>query len=93
MRPGGPGWRAVATRLGFPGDPIPGGALSWVNWVAGWLAIYAALFGVGQLLVGTALKGLALLLAAAALFGVIGRNLRRDEGFRASGVDTPGSTV
>jgi Na+/proline symporter len=93
VRPGGPGWRAVATRLGFLGDPIPGGALSWVNWVAGWLAIYAALFGVGQLLVGSALAGVALLAAAAALFALIARNLGRDANFRAGGVDTPASTT
>ena len=68
VRPGGPGWRHVAQRLGFGADPIPGGALSWVNWVAGWLAIYAALFGVGQLLVGTAITGLILLVVAAGLF-------------------------
>ena len=35
VRPGGPGWRQVRDRLGFGDDPIPGGALSWVNWVAG----------------------------------------------------------
>jgi hypothetical protein len=93
VRPGGPGWRAVATRLGFAGDPIPGGALSWVNWVAGWLAIYAALFGVGQLLVGTALAGIVLLAVAAALFALIARNLRHDASFRAGGVDTPASTA
>ena len=40
VRPGGPGWRAVARRLGFGDDPIPGGALSWVNWVAGVVAVY-----------------------------------------------------
>ncbi|MGH7525843.1 MAG: sodium:solute symporter family protein, partial [Gemmatimonadales bacterium] len=34
VRPGGAGWRRVAERLGFGNDPIPGGALSWVNWVA-----------------------------------------------------------
>jgi Na+/proline symporter len=93
VRPGGPGWRAVATRLGFPDDAIPGGALSWVNWVAGWLAIYAALFGVGQLLVGSPLAGVALLAAAAALFALIARNLGRDADFRAGGVDTPASTT
>jgi Na+/proline symporter len=93
VRPGGPGWRAVATRLGFPDDAIPGGALSWVNWVAGWLAIYAALFGVGQLLVGSPLAGVALLAAAAALFALIARNLGRDASFRAGGVDTPASTT
>jgi Na+/proline symporter len=93
VRPGGPGWRRVAQRLGYGAESIPGGALSWVNWVAGWLAIYAALFGVGQLLVGTRLIGIALLGAAGVLFAVIARNLRRDESFRAGGVDTPGSIV
>jgi hypothetical protein len=77
----------------FGADSIPGGALSWVNWVAGWLAIYAALFGVGQLLVGTALTGLVLLVVAAILFGVIARNLSNDASFRAGGVDTPASNV
>ena len=93
VRPGGPGWRQVAARLGYANDPIPGGALSWVNWVAGWLAIYAALFGVGQLLVGTAITGVALLLAAAGLFALIARNLSNDATFRTGGVDTPGATV
>lgn len=93
VRPGGPGWRAVAARLGFAGDPIPGGAVSWVNWVAGWLAIYGTLFGVGQLLVGTTITGVLLLLAAAGLFALIARNLQQDASFRAGGVDTPASTV
>src|SRR5207302_1214176 len=61
VRPGGPGWRRVATRLGFGADTIPGGALSWMNWVAGWVAVYAALFGIGQLLVGTFRTGIAFL--------------------------------
>ena len=93
VRPGGPGWRRVAERLGYGAEPIPGGALSWVNWVAGWLAIYATLFGVGQLLVGTALIGVALLAAAGGLFALIARNLKRDASFQARGVDTPGATA
>ena len=47
VRPGGPGWRRVARRLGFGDDRIPGGALSWVNWVAGLAAVYCAVFAVG----------------------------------------------
>ena len=47
VRPGGPGWRQVAHRLGFGDDRIPGGALSWVNWVAGLAAVYCAVFAVG----------------------------------------------
>jgi SSS family solute:Na+ symporter len=93
VRPGGPGWRRVATRLGYPNDPIPGGALSWVNWVAGWLAIYAALFGVGQFFVGTAAVGVGLLAAAAALFALIARNLNRDPSFRSSAVDSTAATT
>jgi SSS family transporter len=51
VRPGGPGWRRVAGRLGFGQDRIPGGALSWVNWVAGVTAVYASVFGVGEFLI------------------------------------------
>jgi hypothetical protein len=91
-RPGGPGWRAVATRLGFGADPIPGGALSWVNWVAGWVAVYSALFGIGQLLVGTVGVALAFAVVAAAAFALIARNLRQDATFQSPAVDTPGTT-
>lgn len=88
VRPGGPGWRAVATRLGFAGDRIPGGALSWVNWVAGWVAVYATLFGIGQLLLGTIPVALAFWAVAAGAFAVIARNLRGDAAFRAGTVDS-----
>ncbi|OLD43218.1 MAG: hypothetical protein AUI55_03215 [Gemmatimonadetes bacterium 13_1_40CM_2_70_7] len=83
VRPGGPGWRRVATRLGFGADTIPGGALSWMNWVAGWVAVYAALFGIGQLLVGTFRTGIAFLFVAVVAFALIARNLRRDPALRA----------
>ena len=89
-RPGGPGWRAVATRLGFGADTIPGGALSWVNWVAGWVAVYATLFSIGQLLVGTSAAALGFGAVAVAAFALIARNLRQDAAFRTAAVDTPG---
>ena len=88
VRPGGPGWRAVATRLGFAGDRVPGGALSWVNWVAGWVAVYATLFGIGQLLLGTVPAALAIWAVAAGAFTLIARNLRGDAAFRAGTVDS-----
>jgi SSS family solute:Na+ symporter len=91
VRPGGPGWRAVATRLGFAGDRIPGGALSWVNWVAGWIAVYSSLFGIGQLLVGTLGAALAFGLVAIGAFAIIARNLRGDAAFRAGTVDSAAS--
>jgi solute:Na+ symporter, SSS family len=79
VRPGGPGWRAVAARLGFAGDPIPGGALSWVNWIAGVTSVYAAVFSVGAFLTGTAFEGVAYAAVAIVAFLLIQHNLRNDE--------------
>jgi hypothetical protein len=92
-RPGGAGWRDVAARLGFSGDKIPGGALSVVNWVAGWIAVYTTLFAIGQLLVGTMVKAIVFAAVAALSFALIARNLRRDPTFRSSAVDMPASTA
>jgi SSS family solute:Na+ symporter len=96
VRPGGPGWRAVAARLGFAGDPIPGGALSWVNWIAGVTSVYAAVFAVGAFLTGTALEGAIYTAVAIASFLLIQHNLRNDERLNAqpeqpfvAHVDTP----
>src|SRR6185312_2207735 len=87
VRPGGPGWRRVSRRAGYGDDRIPGGALSWVNWVAGVTAVYAAVFGVGELLTGSPARGWLDLAVAVVAFLLIQRNLRADEGLAAS-VDT-----
>ncbi|HEV7366968.1 MAG TPA: sodium:solute symporter family protein [Gemmatimonadales bacterium] len=84
VRPGGVGWRPVSTRLGFGDDRIPGGALSWVNWVAGVTAVFTALFGVGAFLTGTALQGMLYSLVSIAAFALIMRNLRADDQLAAS---------
>jgi hypothetical protein len=84
VRPGGPGWRGVATRLGYGDDRIPGGALSWVNWVAGLAAVYCALVSLGALLTGSSTRGLLYGAAAIAAFALIMRNLRADEQLAAS---------
>src|SRR3954464_14620973 len=84
VRPGGPGWKRVSTRLGFGDDPIPGGALSWVNWVAGLAAVYCALVSVGQLLTGSTLRGVLYGGVAFAAFALIQRNLRADTQLAAS---------
>jgi Na+/proline symporter len=84
VRPGGPGWRGVATRLGFGDDPIPGGALSWVNWVAGIAAVYCAVFAVGAFLTGSTLSGWLYSAVSIAAFALIQRNLRRDPRLAAS---------
>ena len=87
VRPGGPGWRAVSKRLGFGDDPIPGGALSWVNWIAGVGAVYCAVVSLGALLTGSQVRGLLYGAAAIAAFLLIYRNLRADPTLR-TGVDT-----
>jgi len=84
VRPGGVGWRPVSQRLGFGDDRIPGGALSWVNWVAGVTAVFTALFGVGAFLTGTAVEGVLYSVVSIAAFALIMRNLRADERLAAS---------
>jgi solute:Na+ symporter, SSS family len=84
VRPGGPGWRAVAERLGYGEDRIPGGALSWVNWVAGLAAVYTAVFAVGAVLTGTPGRGLVYAAVSIGAFLLIQRNLRADEQLAAS---------
>jgi solute:Na+ symporter, SSS family len=87
VRPGGPGWRRVAQRLGFGDDRIPGGALSWVNWVAGLAAVYSAVFAVGAAVTGSPRRGLVYAAVAIGAFLLIQRNLRADEQLAAH-VDT-----
>src|SRR4051812_21033190 len=78
VRPGGPGWRAVSERLGYGRESIPGGALAWTNWIAGIIAVYATLFGLGKLVFGQMGAGIALLSVAAAAFAWIARSFRSD---------------
>jgi SSS family solute:Na+ symporter len=87
VRPGGSGWRRVSERLGYGRDPIPGGALSWVNWVAGVVAVYAAVFSVGAALTGSPIRGMVYGVVAIAAFSLIYRNLRADPALR-TGVDS-----
>lgn len=87
VRPGGAGWRPVAERLGFGNDPIPGGVLSWVNWVAGVVAVYAAVFAVGALVTGSRAAAWGYSALAIGAFALIQRNLRADPQLAAS-VDT-----
>jgi SSS family solute:Na+ symporter len=84
VRPGGPGWRSVSTRLGFGDDRIPGGALSFFNWIAGVVAVFAALFGVGEFLTGSTRDGVLYSIAAVAAFALIMRNLQADAQLAAS---------
>ncbi|HWB41469.1 MAG TPA: sodium:solute symporter family protein [Gemmatimonadales bacterium] len=78
VRPGGAGWRRVSVPLGLGADTIPGGALSWVNWIAGVVAVYAGVFSLGAILTGSPLRGAAYTGVAIAAFLLIQRNLRAD---------------
>jgi hypothetical protein len=75
VRPGGRGWAPVSSALGLGVEPTDGGSLNWTNWVAGVIAVYASLFGVGKVLFGEPLPGLVLLAIAAGCFAWIARNL------------------
>jgi hypothetical protein len=78
VRPGGPGWARVSTRLGFGREPIPGGALAWTNWIAGIVAVYATLFGIGKIVFGYTGTGILMLVVAAIAFYWISRSFRSE---------------
>jgi Na+/proline symporter len=56
---------------------MPGGGLAWANWIAGVVAVYATLFGIGKVVFGEWGPGLILLVIAAAAFAWIARSFRR----------------
>lgn len=75
VHPDGPGWRPVARALGV--TPGSGGTLARevVNALLGCVLVYGALFGVGELLLGSGARGVVFLLASALAAYVIARNL------------------
>jgi Na+/proline symporter len=77
VRPGGPGWATISKRLGYGREGIPGGALAWTNWIAGIVAVYSTLFGIGKLIFGETGRGLLLLLIAAVAFAWIAKSFAR----------------
>jgi hypothetical protein len=78
VRPGGPGWAPVSERLGFGRESIPGGALAWTNWIAGIVAVYSSLFGIGKLILGNMVPGLIMLAIAVVAFAWIARSFREE---------------
>jgi len=88
VRPGGPGWAVVSQRLGFGRENIPGGALAWTNWIAGIVAVYSTLFGIGKVVLGNLLEGLVMLAIAVIAFSWIARSFR-EEPATLSGMGVP----
>jgi hypothetical protein len=78
VRPGGPGWAAVSTKLGYGRERIPGGALAWTYWLAGIVAVYAALFGVGKIIFGQLGAGVVMLIIATVAFAWIAQSFRSE---------------
>jgi Na+/proline symporter len=78
VRPGGPGWARVSERLGYGRESIPGGALAWTNWIAGIVAVYGSLFGIGKIVFGELGTGIVLLAIAVLAFAWIARSFRNE---------------
>jgi Na+/proline symporter len=78
VRPGGPGWARVSESLGYGRETIPGGALAWTNWIAGIVAVYSTLFGIGKIVLGDVVAGVVMLVIAVIAFGWIARGFREE---------------
>ena len=79
VRPGGAGWRRISEPLGFGIESIPGGRHAWLNWIAGVVAVYATLFGIGKIIFGELGAGFLLLAIAAAAFIWIARSFQTED--------------
>jgi SSS family solute:Na+ symporter len=79
VRPGGPGWRRISEKAGFGREGIPGGALAWTNWIAGIVAVYSTLFGIGKLIFGATTEGIIMLAIALVAFLWIARSFRQEQ--------------
>jgi SSS family solute:Na+ symporter len=88
VRPGGPGWAKVSEKAGFGRERIPGGALAWTNWIAGIVAVYSSLFGIGKVILGDYVPGVVMIVIAVAAFSWIARSFREEPATMA-GVGVP----
>ena len=75
VRPGGPGWGPIARLAGGPPPERIRGLV--VDWIAGWILIYAVLFGIGSLVLGSIASGLGFLAVGAVCAAIISRDLSR----------------
>jgi solute:Na+ symporter, SSS family len=75
VHPGGPGWDPIARRAGTP-PPEPIGTLV-LDWAAGWILVYAVLFGIGSLVLGSLAVAIACIFVAVVCTWLIARDLSR----------------
>jgi hypothetical protein len=78
VRPGGPGWRRIQAAAGYTNEGIAGGALAWTNWIAGIVAVYSTLFGIGKMIFGQTMQAMILLVIALFAFLWIARSFRQE---------------
>jgi solute:Na+ symporter, SSS family len=73
VRPGGPGWGPIA-RIAGGARPEPIGGLAGV-WIAGWILVYAMLFGIGATVLGEVARGAVYFAGAGIAAAVVVRGL------------------
>jgi SSS family solute:Na+ symporter len=84
VRPHGPGWRPVAALVGEPAGDSQSLWSDLVNAALGCVLVYAALFGVGEILLRSAALGCTLLVVSAIAAWAIANNLKELSAARAS---------
>jgi len=90
VRPQGRGWAPVAAASGLPPTSASlGGEL--LNALLGCVLVYASLFGVGEILLRSATRGVVLLVVAALAALAIARNLENEERRMSATRDAPAS--
>jgi SSS family solute:Na+ symporter len=75
VRPHGPGWNPVATRLGVATEASQSLRSELINAALGCVLVYTALFGVGEILLRSAMFGCGLLVVSAVAAWAIAKNL------------------
>jgi SSS family solute:Na+ symporter len=75
VRPHGPGWNPVATRLGVATGASQSLRSELINAALGCVLVYTALFGVGEILLRSAMFGCGLLVVSAVAAWAIAKNL------------------
>ncbi len=75
VQPSGPGWRHITDAAHLPApEPI---TPMLINWIAGWILVYATLFGVGTILFTSVIAATPYAIAATIAAVIINRNLSK----------------